>query len=221
MNRWTRITALGVLVGAALVAAAPVAAQGYDAHRFELTPHVGYRWGGEISGEDNAIFDTDLEVNDGESFGLTFDIPLSTNFQLELLAQRQDTELGFDEGLFGGSFDVADLAVDYYHVGLVAQTTDNDVVPFFVISAGITRLDPDVPEADSEERFSMSLGGGVKIFFSDHVGLRLEGRGFFTVIEDYDSGCYDDFCCDGCGDYYDDGTYLTQGQASAGLIFAW
>jgi hypothetical protein len=223
MNRCTRITVLALVAAAAVaaLAAAPAAAQGYDGHRFELTPHVGYRWGGEITGDDNVLFETDLEVNDGEAFGLTFDIPLSSNFQLELLAQRQDTELGFDEGLFGGSFDVADITVDYYHVGFVAQTTDNDVVPFFVISAGVTRLDPDVPEADTEERFSMGLGGGVKIFFSEHVGMRFEGRGFFTVIDDYDSGCFDDDDCCGCDDYYDDGTYLTQGQASAGLIFAW
>ena len=106
------------------------------------------------------------------------------------------------------------------NVGMLFQTTDNDVVPFFVASAGITRLDPDVPGADSEERFSMSLGGGVKILFNDHFGLRLEGRGYFTLIDDYDSGCYDDdFCCD-CG-YYDSGTSLSQGEASVGMIFAW
>ena len=65
----------------------------------------------------------------------------------------------------------------------------------------------------------LSRGGGVKVFFNEHVGLRFEGRGFFTVIDDYDSGCYDD-CC-GCYDYYEDGETLSQGQASAGLIFAW
>ena len=210
----------GVIALVAGLAASPAAAQSYDGHRFEFTPQVGFRWGGEISGEDNILFDTDLQVQDGEMFGFIFDIPLSSNFQLELIANRQDTELGFDQGLFGGTIDVADITIDYYHVGMLFQTTDNDVVPFFVASAGITRLDPDVPGADSEERFSMSLGGGVKILFNDHFGLRLEGRGYFTLIDDYDSGCYDDdFCCD-CG-YYDSGTSLSQGEASVGMIFAW
>lgn len=209
------------LVYAAAVAAllVPAAASAQGAYRFELTPQVGYRFGGEIDGNDNAFFDTDLEVDEGAAFGLTFDIPLSRNFQLELLFNRQDTELVFDEGLFGGNFDVADVTVDYYHVGVLWQGGNADVNPFFVFSAGVTRLDPDVPGADNEDRFSMSLGGGVKIFFNEHVGLRLEGRGFFTAIDDYDSGCYDDRWY--CDDYYDDGDTLAQGQASVGLIFAW
>src|SRR5690606_37443774 len=129
-----------------------------------LTPQIGYRWGGQIEGENGPVVDADLEVDEGSSFGLTFGIPLSNNMQLELLASRQDTELNFDSGLFGGNFDVADVTVDYYHVGVLFQGGHADVRPFFVASAGITDLDPDVPGADSEARFSMSLGGGVKVF---------------------------------------------------------
>jgi hypothetical protein len=62
----------------------------------------------------------------------------------------------------------------------------------------------------------MSLGGGVKIFFNEHVGMRFEGRGYFTVIDDYDSGCYD--YCDCCDYGYND---TLAGIASAGLILAW
>jgi opacity protein-like surface antigen len=212
------------LVFAAALAAllVPAAASAQGGYRFELTPQVGYRFGGEIEGGEDALFDTDLEVDEGAAYGVTFDIPLSRDFQLELLFNRQDTELTFDEGLFGGTFDVADLVVDYYHVGMLWQGGNSDVSPFFVASAGVTRLDPDVPGADSEDRFSLSLGGGVKIFFNEHVGLRLEGRGFFTAIDDYDSGCYDDdWDCDYYDDYYDDGDTLAQGQANVGLIFAW
>lgn len=207
------------LAALAVALLAPAAAGAQGAYRFELTPMISYNWGGEISGENNTLFDTDLQLEDSQAYGLTFDIPLSSNIQLELLASQQQTEFTFDEGLFGGSFDVADVDVSYYHVGVLFQGGSGQVNPFFVASAGVTRLDPDVPGADSEDRFSLSLGGGVKVLFSEHVGLRLEGRGFFTVIDDYDSGCYDD-CC-GCYDYYEEGETLSQGQASAGLIFAW
>lgn len=197
---------------------APAAAEG--AYRFELTPMASYRWGGEISAEDNDLFDADLEVDAGGAFGVTLDIPLSQSVQLELLASRQETELRFDDGLFGGDFDVADFDVTYLHAGLLFQGGSRDVSPFFVASAGVSRLDPDVPGADTEDRFSMSLGGGVKVFFNDHVGMRFEGRGFFTVIDDYDSGCYDDDYCCNCYEY-EEGEVLAQGQASAGLIIAW
>jgi len=210
-------TAIAALLAALLV---PAIAHAQGAYRFELTPQVSYRWGGTINGDNNALYNTDLEVDDGAGYGITFDIPLSRNFQLELLAHNQATQLTFDQGLFGGNADLADIDISYYHVGILWQGGNAEVNPFFVASAGVTRLAPDVPQASSEERFSMSLGGGVKVFFNEHIGMRFEGRGFFTVIDSYDSGCYDYYCCDGCYDYgYSD--TLSQGEASAGLIFAW
>jgi hypothetical protein len=212
-----RRIAFAALLAALLV---PAVARAQGAYRFELTPMASYRWGGTISGDSNGLFNTDLEVNDSAGYGVTFDIPLSRNFQLELLAHSQSTELRFDQGLFGGNYDVADIDIAYYHVGILWQGGNAEVNPFFVASAGMTSLSPDVPGASNEERFSMSLGGGVKVFFNEHFGMRFEGRGFFTVIDSYDGGCYDYYCCDNCYDYgYSD--TMSQGQASAGLIFAW
>jgi hypothetical protein len=209
-------TALAALFAALLV---PAVAHAQGAYRFELTPQASYRWGGTISGHDNALYNTDLKVARGAGYGLTFDIPLSRNFQLELLAHNQSTELRFDQGLFGGDASVADLDVAYYHVGMLWQGGNAEINPFVVASAGVTSLNPDVPGASTEERFSMSLGGGVKVFFNEHFGMRFEGRGFFTVIDNYSGGCYDSHH-HGCSDYgYSD--TLSQGQASLGLIFAW
>lgn len=208
MRRLLTIAALAALL-------TPVAASAQGAYRFELTPQVSYRWGGTISGDSNDLFDANLDLDNGVGYGVTFDIPLSRNFQLELLANRQSTQLQFDEGLFGGNFAVADIDVDYYHIGMLYQGGDRRVSPFFVASAGVTNLSPDVPGASSDQRFSMSLGGGVKVFVSENVGFRFEGRGFFTVIDNYDSGCYD-YCYD-----YNYGDTLSQGQVSAGLILAW
>ena len=209
--------AFAALLAALLV---PAAARAQGAYRFELTPQASYRWGGTISGDNNTLYNTDLKVDKGSGYGLTLDIPLSRNLQIELLAHNQSTNLRFDEGLFGGDVALADIDITYYHVGILFQGGNAEVNPYFVASAGITRLAPDVPQASSEERFSMSLGGGVKVFFNEHVGMRFEGRGFFTVIDSYDSGCYDSYCCDSCYDYSYNDT-LSQGQASLGLIFAW
>jgi len=197
------------------LAAAPALAQG--GYRFEITPQVQYRFGGTISGDNNAITDADLDVRNSVGYGLTFDIPLSSGIQLELLASHQPTELRFSEGIFGGNISVADFDVTYYHVGVLFQGTSSRVSPFFVASAGGTHLAPDIPGASSEDRFSLSLGGGVKVFFSDNVGMRFEGRGFWTAL---DQGTRDS-CHHGCywDDYYRED--LTQGMASMGLIFAW
>jgi hypothetical protein len=185
---------------------------------FELTPTFSYNFGGTIYGEDSVLSEFDLEADDGEAYGITFGIPVSRFAQIELLASRQSTELQFDDGLFGGSTPgFADFEVSYYHVGGLFQWGNGQIHPFVVLSLGVATLDPNVGGSRAETRFSGSVGGGVKIFFTDNIGLRLEGRGFWTMLDgNNDDYHYDDCYCD----YGYDNTF-DQGQASAGLIIAW
>ncbi len=203
----------------ALLALLPLAASAQGSGRFELTPTVSYNFGGTLTGTDEDFFEFDLDARESEAFGLTFDIPLAPWAQIELLASRQQTELEFDDGIFYPDQTVADLEVSYYHVGGLFQWGSGQIHPFVVVSLGTTRFDADVPGADAEYRFSGSFGGGVKIFFNEHVGFRLEGRGFWTVVDDdYE----DDYWCDyGCYHDYGYESSFNQGQASAGLILAW
>lgn len=186
--------------------------------RFELTPTFSYNFGGTLSAQDSEFFDFDLEADDSEAYGVTLGIPLSRHTQIELLASRQKTQLAYDGGLFGGSFGVADLDVSYYHVGGLFQWGSGQVHPFFVASLGVANLNPNVPGARAENKFSGSMGGGVKIFFTDNIGLRLEGRGFWTLLDGNDDDYYWD---DGCYCDYGYASTFDQGQASAGLIIAW
>lgn len=188
---------------------------GVGGYRFELTPRANFTWGGVLTSAETGLFNEDVTVQDSGGLGVSFDIPLSSFLQLELLASTQSSELRFDEGLFGPNISVADIDVTYYHVGVLWQGDHRRVSPFFVASAGITELDPQVRHASAEARFSVSLGGGVKVFFDDqeHIGLRLEGRGFWTSITDNSDRRWDH-------DYYYDDNF-TQGQASIGLIVAW
>lgn len=199
----------------------PAVSSAADRGRFELTPTVSYTFGGEIDASETEVFDFDLEADDSPSFGITFGIPVASWAQVELLASRQSTDLEFDSGLFGIDQGIADFDVSYYHVGGLFTWGTGQIFPFVVASAGVTELSPDIRGASSETRFSMSFGGGVKIFFTDNIGLRLEGRGFWTALDDYDSYDYDYCCGYGCYCDYEYGSDFTQMQASAGLIFAW
>lgn len=209
-----RVLGLALLVGLL-----PVAGFAQDGYRYELTPTLSYRFGGSLDGREAELFDADLETDDGAAFGVTFDIPLSRHVQLELLASRQSTDLRFERGLFGVGGSVADVDVTYYHVGVLWQWGDTRVSPFVVASAGVANLDPDLPGASSEDRFSISVGGGVKVFLSENVGLRFEGRGFVSDVDGGGDGRrHDRYCYDYDGCYDDD---FSQGQASVGLIFTW
>ncbi len=106
------------------------------------------------------------------------------------------------------------MDVNYYQAGVSWTASMGQVRPFASLSAGVTRLAPNsdfLPE--SESHFSLGLGGGVKIFLTEHVGLRLDARLLVTDTSDEDGCCYD--CCYGAE--RDD---LVQGLVSAGLVFA-
>ena len=221
-RKWIVLVVLLLAPAAAFAQDANQANNAYTRGRFELTPTFSYNFGGTISAEDVYFSDFDLEADDSEAYGVTFGIPLSPWAQIELLASRQQTQLAYDRGLFGGTRGAADFDVSYYHVGGLFQWGNGQIHPFVVASLGIAELNPDLPGAHSESKFSGSIGGGVKIFFTDNIGLRLEGRGFWTLLD----GNNDDYHYDDCHHYdcgYDYGYSNTfdQGQASAGLIIAW
>ena len=182
--------------------------------RFELTPFAGYRLSGEVDNSARLGFDrrSDVEIDEGSLFGATLDIPLTSGFQLELLASRQSTSFTVDDGLLSPSRNLGDVDLSLFHAGFLYQWGSGQVVPFAVASLGLARLDPDFVELDAENYLSGSFGGGVKLFFSDNVGVRLEGRGTWIDLEtDFDNR-YDRYDSDSV-------TWLPEG--SAGIIFAW
>lgn len=182
--------------------------------RFEVTPFVGYRLSGEVDNSADIGFDfrSDVEIDEGTTFGLMFDIPLSPNWQLELLASRQNTSFIVDEGLLSPSENLGDVDLGFYQAGFLLQWGEGQVSPFAVATFGLARLEPDFPELDAENYLSGSVGGGVKVFLSENVGLRLEGRGYWLDLEtDFDDR-YDRYDSDAL-------TWLPEG--TAGIIFSW
>lgn len=205
------------LVSAALFAgfafsSPPVAAQSRGAG-FELTPFVGYRFEGNVTIGDafESIFDEGVDIDRGESFGLILDIPLTSGLQLEFLGSRQSTQAVRNGGIFNPTVEIADLDVTYAHVGVAYNWRFGQVTPFIAGSVGATILEPDLPRSSNETRGSASLGGGIKIHLGEHLGIRLEGRGYWTDTED---GNDRDNCCEDQGG-------LFQGEALAGLSFSW
>jgi hypothetical protein len=183
--------------------------------RVELTPYGGYRFDGDFSVTGD-IFNTDLEVDDDFSYGLLLDIPLNSSLQIELLTNRQDTTLIQRGGLFGNDFRVADIEISQLHVGLLGQFGSGQVRPFVVGSLGVARVDVQLPGLQSDDRLAASLGGGVKIFVSDHFGFRFEGRYYYVDLDENNRRHRDDDW-----DYWDEQDHLTQAEASFGLILAW
>lgn len=193
---------------------------------FEISPFAGYLFGGEFSRGTTSLFDFEVEADDDATFGLRFGYNVTDNFELEFQASRTETAfVTQDDELFGpDEEDFGDLTIDYFMGYGTFNLGRRRAVPYITLGAGVARLDPDVPgtRAEKDTRFTASLGVGVKAFVNPHFGFRFDGRGYATSLGERDDD--NDFFCDG-DRFFDDcdsdnSEWLTNGELSVGLLFA-
>jgi len=179
--------------------------------RIEITPFAGYRLAGDFNAPSSDSFvRLGAQVDESALYGVTLGVPLNQHWRFEITASRQSTSLTVDEGFLTPDTKLGDIDLTMVHAGFALEWGSGQVKPFVLASGGVTRIDPKFSELSAEDRVSGSLGGGVKILFSDNVGLRLEGRGYWT---DLDTRFRDRYS------RYDSNDGLYQTEASAGLIF--
>jgi hypothetical protein len=182
--------------------------------KFEFTPFIGYRFGGDFDNinDPNSQFRA-VDVGDSEAYGLIFDINMGENAQIELSWARQDTTLTGKQ-YSGPNVELGDTTIDYWHIGgnLLFGDSLDDARGFLAFSLGGTHFSPQ--NFSGETDFSFGFGGGVKFYFSDLIGIRLQGKLLSTYINSSTSW----WCSYGCWTV-STGNYLVQAEIDAGLIF--
>jgi hypothetical protein len=194
------------------------------AHKFELVPYGGYLWSvsrsftylgtpGEVDFKSGGIWGAQLNVN------------IRPGGQLQLLYQRQDTDLIFRSGFPSTETTLFPSAIEYYQIGGVGGLMQGNIFPFSKFTLGATRfapgdpVDPDlIEELDGASlqdawRFSIILGLGVKAYLSEKIALSLEGTLPFTF---FSAGAGLGIGTGGAGVYVG-GSGLTQFKLSLGL----
>jgi hypothetical protein len=191
--------------------------------RFEITPYGGYRFGGEFqarSDDDPATPQLpDFELHESNALGVIFNIrTAAVNTQWEILFAHQQTEVDTLPTFVAGPR--LDIDVDYLQFGgtYLFDENSSSTVPFIAMTAGLARFDPAGPGMEAETYFSGSLGGGVQLRADKRIGVRLEARGFASLI-DSNSAL---FCTTGpeanrCA-LSVSGTALYQVEARAGVV---
>lgn len=193
--------------------------RGYNRPRdnaFEIEPFVGYRWGGTIFADSTTLYGgQNVDLQSSASVGANFAIPTGMNgVKVELMVNHQSTTLGHGNSntLFSPGNSVGDFGVTYYHAGLLFPFNQSrGATPFFVVSAGMTNLDPKMSGVSSSNKFSVSTGIGVKVPISPALSIRGEVRGYFTAVGN-NSGC------NRCAYGYNDNNFY-QGEANLGLTY--
>jgi hypothetical protein len=185
--RWRRAHALAA---ALLLVSSAAAAPGARAEN-SVTVFGGWR---ASSSFDDDVAQRKVRLRDRAAGSLAFDFALDPSRQLELFASQQSTSLAVTEI---GTNDARRLPVKvtYLHVGgtnFFDGPTGNG--PYVAGGLGLTRLTPGLSGFESETKASLSLGLGYMLPFGRFVALRIEGRGYWTLINSSSSL----FCSGGC-----------------------
>jgi len=183
---------------------------------FELSPFVGYRYGGTIYASDTNLFRTDADIQSNVNYGLLFAIPLNNGWKVEMAVDRQDSHFTSGNGLFAPENNMGNVDTTYYYAGMMMPfAATRSAVPYFTFGGGVGHIDPHIHNASSETAFMFGLGIGVKVPLNRNFGVKFEERGYFTFLNTGGSNNYHN----GCNCSYNYGSTLDQGETNFGMYF--
>ena len=205
---------LRVLTGALICALFPSFGLADDRIRFDVTPMVGYRAGGDFDQVDPESTGGSVDLDDGASFGIDLGLYRDSRSFFELLYSRQESGIDSPDPAVGS----VDVTTEYLQFGGTLLFPDERwFVPWLSLTIGVSRLNPD-GGYDSETEWSGSFGGGVRMPFNERVSATFGLRGYVTLL-DSDTAIF----CVGSGDLNclvkASGDLFFQGETFLGLSF--
>lgn len=187
----------------------------------EITPFGGWLWTGKIP-----AYRQDIKVSDMGNYGIRGGVTIQPQMVVEFEWNHTENTATFREYLIGGALgDIqnVDLKLNYYMLGIQYETTyDEALIPYGLINLGI--LDSKSEEfgtygSNSEQFFTFGIGGGLKYFLSDKVGIRLQARLLLPMqFGGVGFGCGIGTGGSGCGAGVSTYTNIIQGDFTGGIV---
>ena len=209
------------LLAAALLLAAPLAAQDRSGTA-EISLFGGGYFGGTLHAGSNALFPRDVSIGTAPAYGARIGYNVNRWFGLEFgwsQTKPDITGMGGDL-LWGQGQKIGEMTHNIFEGNAVFNMGRGRVIPYFTIGAGAMTFSANVPNSPTatDTRFVSNIGGGIKMFVTPQLAIRIDGRyrSAFLSSNDY----YDH---EGCGHdcyYYPDSSWYGSGEVSGGLTFA-
>jgi hypothetical protein len=175
----------------------------------QVTPFGGYRFGGDLFEEATG---TALDLDGAPTIGAVVDVFTDDGLAFTFLYSHQEARVDLPAAT-GGPQRVR-IPVDHWHVGGTQDMARGRARPFFGGTLGLTRFGAD---RDSEIRFSLAAGGGVKLLPAQNIGVRLDGRVYAVFM---DGGATTGVCGPGLCVIGLDVSVIWQLELTAGVIFS-
>ena len=188
--------------------------------RVEITPFGGYLLGGSVK-----FYEGKLKINNGASYGGNLAIGMDKGYLIEIGYTRMDSKAdwnAYNNYLIQYPDTSIDIATNYLQIGGVRELIlDNDAVrPYGTFTLGTSWFHPKTDLGQDEWLFSITAGLGLKYFFSDRVGIRLQASLMLPMIFN-GGGFYMGIGTGGAssGVYVSSYSPIVQGNFTGGLIF--
>lgn len=209
-----------MLVSLCAIAALRSPAYAQRKAQVEITPIAGWFFAGTLSAVNG-----ELELTNTGVYGGAIAVEVERGYQAEFQYSYAASEASFypytpyAPAVAQGK--VADVSVHYFQIGGIRTLDRGKVQPFGLFSLGATWFHPTSTtqgvKVEDVWRFSIALGGGLKIWTSDKIAVRLQGRLLMPI---YFAGTSVYFGTGGAGAAVSGGIPILQGDLSGGLTFA-
>ena len=170
----------------------------------------GYQFGGKLYTYNYG----EVKIADGVGYGATmsFPIPVKWNSRIELSFMNQKTSVSYRDPQEG--YTKTGISVRYYQIGMVKEFPKGKAIPYGVFSLGASQIDPEDNHNSEEWAFAINLGGGLKYYITDIIGIKIEGK-IMAPIQF--GGLYFGVGSGGTSSGVSAGSYTMQGYIGGGL----
>ena len=203
---------LSILLPLVLILGFTTQVNANETNSFEITPLIGYRFGGNFDANDEASITSTIKLSEEINYGLLFAWDFDRKRQGEFLINHYNSQ-------FSQAIDPIasnnNIAVTYAHVGGNVPISDGHLPVYITGGLGLTHLSPEDGLLDDETRFSMNIGIATKIPVSEHLSFRFGGRVYATFFNsDSTIFCNEDSCAISISS-----DLWIQSEVNAGLTF--
>jgi hypothetical protein len=182
----------------------------------DIVPTFGYHFGGRAR-----FYEGDFKIEDNATYGITLSAPVEWGVRGEFSWSRSDSKGRFIPYIAGYEPDELEMASNYFLLGAMKELGEADInlKAFGGFHLGLAWFDSKDSRYYDEFRFSVGLAGGLEYMFTDHIGIRAQGR-FLIPISFSGVGMYCGIGTGGssCGISGGGWGTILQGDFSGGLV---
>jgi hypothetical protein len=186
-------------------------------HKAEITPFGGYMLGGSVK-----FYEGKFKVEDAGCYGGMLAVQVRSGNFIEFSYTGMTTQgdwRPYSSYEFDHPETTVDMAVNHFQIGTLNELPlDNEAIrPYGTLTLGTTWFNIKEEDSNDEWLFSVGAGLGLKYFFNDKIGIRIQARMILPLVY-AGAGFY--IGTGGSGTYVSATAPIVQGDFTGGLIIA-